>query len=148
MGGLTHCYPSPASMTVCSGFNGTCYVSATVVDIGVIFLSYDNIVHTVHLTVRVNPEAIIDLLLGRATLRLYKFNKLTPRALGFSLQPELSPLRADIDKASAPRETVKYDRKTATPKQVWPSVPTSVPTVAEPKKTALHAVKERMNSFS
>ena len=75
IGGLTHCYPSPASMTVCSGLNGTCYVSATVMDIGVIFLSYDNIVHTVYLTVLVNPEAIIDLLLGRATLSQYNIDR-------------------------------------------------------------------------
>ena len=83
-------------MTVCSGLNGTGYVSATVVDIGVIFLSYDNVVHTVYLTVRVNPEAIIDLLLGRATLSQYNFNKLTPRALGFSLLSDQPPLRANV----------------------------------------------------
>ena len=41
---------------------------------------------------------------------------------------------------------MSYDRQTATPKKTWPSVPPSVPVVAEPKKAALRTVADRLTT--
>ena len=56
MNALPYIYTSPVSMTVCSGLGRTCYLSVNVVDIGIIFKSHDDIIHTVYFAVNVNPD--------------------------------------------------------------------------------------------
>ena len=96
MNGLQYIYTSPVPMTVCSGLDRTCYLSVNVVDIGIIFQSHDDIIHTVYFTANVNPDQEIDLIVGRTTLALNNFNILTPSALGFKAPsvPQPPPLAA------------------------------------------------------
>ena len=82
MNALPYIYTSPVLMTVCSGLDRTCYLSVNVVDIGIIFQSHDDIIHTVYFTVNVTPDQQIDLMVGRTTLAINNFNILTPSALG------------------------------------------------------------------
>ena len=88
-------------MTVCSGLDRTCYLSVNVVDIGIIFQSHDDFIHTVYFTVNVNPDQEIDLIVGRTTLAINNFNILTPSALGFKAPsvpqpPPLADRRAHV----------------------------------------------------
>ena len=70
MNALSYIDTSPLPMTACSGLDRTCYLSVNVVDIGIIFQSHDDIIHTVYFTVNVNPDQEIDLIVGRTTLAL------------------------------------------------------------------------------
>ena len=100
MSALPYIYTSPVPMYVCSGLDRTCYLSVNVVDIGIIFQSHDDIIHTVYVTVNVNPDQEIDLIVGRTTLAINNFNILTPSALGFKApsapQPPLLAARKPV----------------------------------------------------
>ena len=83
MNALPYIYTSPVPMTVCSGLDRTCYLSVNVVDIGIIFQSHDDIIHTVYFTVNVNPDQEIDLIVGRTTLAINNFNVFDTIGFGF-----------------------------------------------------------------
>ena len=134
MDALSYIYTSPVPMTVCSGLDRTCYLSANVVDIGI--LSHDDIIHTVYFTLNVNPDQEIDLIVGRTTLAKNYFNILTPSDLGFKTPsaPQLPPLAAKKPVSDKPDKPPKdYSRKTATAKPLTFKVIPSTPAVAEPK---------------
>ena len=85
----THnCYAAPTAITVCSGLDGQCYINNEMIDLSLKFHSYDGECHTIPLTLRVNRNTDIDLLLSRNTVNKYDFMSLTPFAFGIS--PELS----------------------------------------------------------
>ena len=82
------CYESPKAITVCSGLDGHCYINNEIINLTLRFHSYDGECHTIPLTLRVNRNTEIVLLLSRNTLNKYDFMSLTPFAFGIS--PELS----------------------------------------------------------
>ena len=83
-----NCYAAPTAITVCSGLDGQCDINNELIDLSLIFHSYDGECHTILLTLRVNRNTDIDLLLSRKTVNKYDFMSLTPFAFGIS--PELS----------------------------------------------------------
>ena len=87
-GASAHMYKSDEPITVCSGPNSDCFVSTAVVDIGVTFLCKDYKIHTVYLQAQVNPDSSVDLIIGLLSLNKYKFNILTPTALGFPTESD------------------------------------------------------------
>ena len=116
MNALPYIYTSPVPMTVCSGVDRTFYLSVNVVDMGIIFQSHDDIIHTVYFTVNVNPYQEIDLIVGRTTLAINNFNILTPSALGLKTPsaPQLPPPAAKKPVSDKPDKPPKdYSRKTA-----------------------------------
>jgi hypothetical protein len=70
-------------------------------DVGVHFLTGDNLKHTTFVTVSINPSTSIDLILGRYTLKKFDFFALTPRALGkpIIVAPPPTPPGATIPEA-------------------------------------------------
>ena len=104
---FTHCYVSLQALNVCSGLDGTCYRYNTLVDLGLTFLEYSYIKHTIHITFSVNPFAQLDLIIGRKSLNQHNLFVLTPARIGFdptlvgtSHSPDdigLLPLRAESD---------------------------------------------------
>ena len=82
------CYEAPKAITVCSGFDGHCYINNEIINLTLQFHSYDGECHTIPLTLRVNRNTEIELLLNRNTVNKYDFMSLTPFAFGIS--PELS----------------------------------------------------------
>ena len=147
MNALPYIYTSPVPMYVCSGLDRTCYLSVNVVDIGIIFQSHDDIIHTVYFTVNVNPDQEIDLIVGRTTLALNNFNILTPSALGFKTlsTPQLPPLAAKKTVSDKPDKPSKdYSRKMAKAKSLTFKVNASTPAVAEPKTLPAH-ISEKLN---
>jgi hypothetical protein len=122
LGASAHIYKTDEPITVCSGLNGDCFVSTAVIDLGITFLCKDNKTHTIFSTFRINPESDVDCIIGRASLRKYKFNILTPFALGFAPEPvpptyglllRPPPVHND-DKPCQPKA---YDRKTGQTKR-------------------------------
>ena len=75
-------------MTVCSGLDGHCYINDEIIDLTLQLHSCDGECHTISLTLRVNRNTDIELLLSRKTVNKYDFMSLTPFAFGIS--PELS----------------------------------------------------------
>ena len=132
-------------MTVCSDLDRTCYLSVNVIDIEIIFQSYDDIIHTVYFTINVNPDQEIDLIVGLTTLAIYNINILTPSALGFNAPsaPQLPPSTVKkpvLDKPDKPPND--YSRQTAKARPLTFKV--SKPAVAEPK-TSLARTSEKLN---
>ena len=82
------CYSAPKARTVCSGLDGHCYVNNEIIDLKLIFHSYDGECHSIPLTLRNNRNTDIDILFSRNTVNKYDFMSLTPFAFGTS--PELS----------------------------------------------------------
>ena len=82
------CYEAPKAITVCSGLDGHCYINNKIINLTLQFHSYDGECHTIPLTLRVNRNTDIELLLSRNTVNKYDFMSLTPFAFGIS--PELS----------------------------------------------------------
>ena len=82
------CYEAPKAITVCSGLDGHCYINKEIINLTLQFHSYDGECHTILLTLRVNRNTDIELLLSRNTVNKYDFMSLTPFAFGIS--PELS----------------------------------------------------------
>ena len=80
------CYEAPKAITVCSGLDGHCYINYEIISLQ--FDSYDGECHTVPLSLRVNRNTDIELLLSRKTVNKYDFMSSTPFAFGIS--PELS----------------------------------------------------------
>ena len=78
------CYAAPTAITVCSGLDGQCYINNEIIDLILKFHSYDGECHTIPLTLRVNRNTDIDLLLSRKTVNKYDFISLTPFAFGIS----------------------------------------------------------------
>ena len=89
------CYTSPTPLVVCSGLDGTCYSNDTVIDVGINFKSFNNICHTIYLTLRVNPSSTIDLIIGRVTLNKYNFYELTPSSFGINEQDKSKDVTID-----------------------------------------------------
>jgi hypothetical protein len=85
-------YADPHPTTVCSGLDSTCYSSMLLLDVGVHFLTGDNLKHTIFVTVSINPSTSIDLILGRHTLKKFDFFALTPRALWMPQLPSARPI--------------------------------------------------------
>ena len=86
---VTHnCYTASKAITVCFGLDGQCYINNAMIDLILKFRSYDGECHTIPLTMRVNRNIDIELLLSRKTVNKYDFMSLTPFAFGIS--PELS----------------------------------------------------------
>ena len=81
---LNHCYASPVALNVCSGLDGTCYKSDTLIDLGIDFPDDNNINRTIFITFSVNPLAQIDLIIGRRSLNLHNLFVLTPKRMGFN----------------------------------------------------------------
>ena len=82
------CYEAPKAITVCSGLDGHCYINNEIINLTLQFHSYDGECHKILLTLRVNWNTDIELLLSRNTVNKYDFMSLTPFAFGIS--PELS----------------------------------------------------------
>ena len=82
------CYEAPKAITVCSGLDGHCYINNEIINLTLQFHSYDGECHKIPLTLRVNRNTDIELLLSRNTVNKYDFMSLTPFAFGIS--PELS----------------------------------------------------------
>ena len=82
------CYEAPKAITVCSGLDGHCYINNELIDIKLLFHSYDGECLTIPLTLRVDRNTEIELLLSRKTVNKYDFMSLTPFAFG--IPPELS----------------------------------------------------------
>ena len=82
------CYEAPKAITVRSGLDGHCYINNELINLTLQFHSYDGECHTIPLTLRVNRNTDIELLLSRKTVNKYDFMSLTPFAFGIS--PELS----------------------------------------------------------
>jgi hypothetical protein len=61
-------------------------------DVGVHFLTGDNLKHTTFVTVSINPSTSIGLILGRQTLQKFGFFSLTPRALGMPQRQSAKPI--------------------------------------------------------
>ena len=80
------CYEAPKAITVCSGLDGHCYINYEIISLQ--FDSYDGECHTVPLSLRVNRNTDIELLLSRKTVNKYDFMSSIPFAFGIS--PELS----------------------------------------------------------
>ena len=80
------CYEAPKAITVCSGLDGHCYVNKEIIKLTLQFYSYDGECHKILLTLRVNRNTDIELLLSRNTVNKYDFMSLTP----FGISPELS----------------------------------------------------------
>ena len=76
------CYEAPQAITVCSGLDGHCYINNEIIDLTLQFHSYDGECHTIPLTLRVNRNTNIELLLSRNTVNKYDFTSLTPFAFG------------------------------------------------------------------
>ena len=119
LGASAHMYMSDEPMTVCSGVNGDSFLSIMVIDLGVTFLCKDNKIHTIFMTFRINPQADVDCIIGRVSLRKHKFNILTPTVLGlasdivpptYGLLLKPPPVLAGVK--SGPANL--YDRKTGT----------------------------------
>ena len=122
LGASAHMYKSDEPITVCSGLNGDCFVSTAVVDIGITYLRKNNKIHTVYPQARVNPDSSVDLIIGRFSLNKYKFNILTPTALGFPNESEpptygllLKPPPVPAGVKSGPSKA--YNRKTGSSKK-------------------------------
>ena len=82
------CYEAPKAITVCSGRDGHCYINNETINLTLHFHFYDGECHTIPLTLRVNRNTEIELLLSRKTVNKYDSMSLTPFAFGIS--PELS----------------------------------------------------------
>ena len=82
------CHEAPQAITVCSGFDGNCYINNETIDLNLQFHSYDGECHTILFTLRVNRNTDIELLLSRNTVNKYDFMSLISFAFGIS--PELS----------------------------------------------------------
>ena len=82
------CYQAPKAINVCSGLDGHCYTNNELIDLNLRFHSYDGECHTIPLTLRVNRNTEIELLLSRNTVNKYDFMSLIHFAFGIS--PELS----------------------------------------------------------
>ena len=68
-----NCYTASKAITVCSGLDGQCYINNEMIDLSLIFHSYDGEYHTIPLTLRVNRNIDIELLLSRKTANKYDF---------------------------------------------------------------------------
>ena len=82
------CYEAPKAITVFSGLDGRCYINNEIINLTLQFHSYDGECHTIPLTLPVNRNTEIELLLSRNTVNKYDFMSLMPFAFGIS--PELS----------------------------------------------------------
>ena len=78
------CYEAPQAITVCSGLDDHCYINNEIIDLNLQFYSYDGECHTMPLTLQVNRNTDIELLLSRKTVNKYNFMSLTPFAFGIS----------------------------------------------------------------
>ena len=67
------CYEAPKAITVCSEFDGHCYINNEIINLTLKFYSYDGECHTIPLTLRVNRNTEIELLLSRNTVNKYDF---------------------------------------------------------------------------
>ena len=79
----THCYASPNALNVCSGLDGMCYKSDTLIDLGLDFSDDSNNKHTIYITFSVNPRAKLDIIIGRRSLNEHNLFVLTPTRMGF-----------------------------------------------------------------
>ena len=70
------CHEAPQAITVCSGFNGNCYMNNETNDLNLQFFSYDGECHAIPFTLRVNRNKDIELLLSRNTVNKYDFMSL------------------------------------------------------------------------
>ena len=96
---LTNCYASPTSLNVCSGLDGACYKSDTLIDLGLSFFDDSNIKHTIFITFSVNPYAKLDLIIGRRSLNQHNLFVLTPKRMGFdSSQIQSSIYTGEVDR--------------------------------------------------
>ena len=68
-----NCYTASNAITVCSGLDGQCYINNEMIDLILKFHSYDGECHTIPLTMRVNRNTDIELLLSRITVNKYDF---------------------------------------------------------------------------
>ena len=103
---VNECYEAPKAITVCSGLDGHCYMNNDkVIDVGIKFHSYDNICHTIYLTLRVNPKTSIEILLGRNTINNNDLMTLTPFAFG------ITPSQQAQNKAANEARKLAFEKK-------------------------------------
>ena len=82
------CYEAPKAITVCSGLDGHCYINNKIINLTLQFHTYDGECRTIPLTLQVNRNTEIELLISRNTVNKYDSMSLTPFTFGIS--PELS----------------------------------------------------------
>ena len=66
-------YQTKSGIVVCSGLDNACYTSTDMIDIGVEFLSDNNINKIIFIKARISPSSKIDLIIGRPTIKKHNF---------------------------------------------------------------------------
>jgi hypothetical protein len=75
-------YNTKREVMVCSGLDNACYATRELIDIGVEFLTENNIIKIIFLSARISATSSIDLIVGRPTIKKHNFWKLTPSHFG------------------------------------------------------------------
>ena len=75
-------YNTKREVMVCSGLDNACYATRELIDIGVEFLTENNITKIISLSARISATSSIDLIVGRPTIKKHNFWKLTPSHFG------------------------------------------------------------------
>lgn len=89
-------YHTKSAILVCSGLDNACYTTTAMLDIGLEFISDDNITQIFFIKARISNSSKIDLIIGRPTIKKLNFLKLAPSHFSADTKEEMRVNKPEI----------------------------------------------------